>query len=255
MMSEVIDLHCHLLPGIDDGPTDMDGTLAMARAYAREGVTHVVATPHVSPDYPNTQAVIAATTAWTQDILACEGVGVVVLAGGELDPPHVADLAPDVLAGLQLGDSGTVLLECPLTQGAPFFEERVARVQRAGLRVLLAHPERSPIFQQDPGLLPRLVAGGALASVTASSFSGRFGRRARAYAEWTVAEQLIHDVASDAHNVDRRPPTLREPLESAGLGWAVDWLTTDAPAAILAGEILPARPVAPRARRFLGLRR
>lgn len=238
----MIDLHCHLLPGIDDGPGDLAATVALARALVADGTTRVVATPHVSPEYPNTSPVVAAEVTWVRDTLAKEGIALDVLAGGELDLAHVAELDEAELARFQLGESGTLLVECPLTRAAPFFEQRVAVLQRSGLRVLLAHPERSPVFQRDRGLLARLVAGGAMASLTASSFAGRFGRTARAYAEWALDEQLVHDVASDAHDVRGRPPAMRDPLETAGYGWAVDWLTLDAPAAILAGARLPARP-------------
>jgi protein-tyrosine phosphatase len=239
----VIDLHCHLLPGIDDGPADLAEMLGLARAFVAEGTQTVAATPHVSPHYPrNTAPVIGATRSWVRDVLAREAIALEVVAGAELDLPHVAELAADGLAALALGHGGTVLVECPLVQAAPFFEQRVARIQDAGLRVLLAHPERSPAFLRDQDLLERLVGAGALASVTASSFTGSFGRQARRFAEWALDAELVHDVASDAHNVDRRPPLLRTPLEASGHGWLADWLTHDVPAAILAGAELPPRP-------------
>jgi protein-tyrosine phosphatase len=250
----VIDLHCHLLPGIDDGPGDVAATVALARAFVAEGITTVAATPHVHPDFPNTGATIAAARAVATGALAAAGITLRVVRGAELDLLHVGELPADALAGLQLGDSGTLLIECPFAPAAPFFAERVARVREAGFRVLLAHPERSPAFLREQGLLERLVAGGAMASLTATSLSGRFGRTARRYAEWALEAGLVHDVATDAHDTVRRPPILRAPLEASGHGWAATWLTEEAPAAILAGAPLPARPARPR-RRWPSLRR
>jgi protein-tyrosine phosphatase len=246
MSGDVIDLHCHLLPGIDDGPGDLAAAVDLARAFVAEGVTVVAATPHVSPDHPNTYATIAATRSWVSDVLAKEAVALQVVPGAELDLLHVSELSSTELEALQLGTGGTLLIECPFSAAAPFFEERIARVQAAGLQVLLAHPERSPAFTREPQLLERLVGRGAMASLTASSFAGRFGKPAKKYAAWALDAGLVHDVASDAHNTGRRPPVLRSPLEEAGYGWAVPWLTQEAPAALLAGTPLPPRPRPPR---------
>jgi protein-tyrosine phosphatase len=111
--------------------------------------------------------------------------------------------------------------------------------------VLLAHPERSPLFLREPALLARLTDHGAYASLTGAAFSGRFGSTARDYATWALDEGLAHNAATDAHNVRGRAPVLRDALEGAGYGWAADWLTVDVPAALLAGEALPARPSRP----------
>jgi protein-tyrosine phosphatase len=251
----VIDLHCHLLPGIDDGPTDLAATVALGRALVAEGVTIVAATPHVHPSFPNEAAGIATARAAAVEALAAAGVALDVVRGAELDLVHVAGLDADRLAELQLGRrSGTLLVECPFAPAAPFFVEQIERLQGAGFRILLAHPERSPVFLRDEALLQRLVAGGALASVTATSLVGRFGRTAKRYAEWALDNELVHDVASDAHDTVKRPPILRAPLEEAGYGWAAGWLTQVAPAAILAGVALPPRPTRPR-RRWPSLRR
>jgi protein-tyrosine phosphatase len=102
------------------------------------------------------------------------------------------------------------------------------------------------LFLRDPALLARLVGDGALASVTGASLTGRFGTTARRFATWAIDEGLAHDVATDAHDSDRRPPVLREALLEAGYGWAADWLTIDVPDAILRGAPLPARPSSAR---------
>jgi protein-tyrosine phosphatase len=253
MCADVIDLHCHLLPGVDDGPRDLEAAVALGRALAAAGVTTVAATSHVHPEFPNTAETLGAARAEVTAALGDAGVALVVVQGGELDLLHVARADAATLAGLQLGESGTLLVECPFAAAAPFFAETLERFRRDGFRVLLAHPERSPAFLREPELLERLVADGALASLTASSLVGRFGRTAKRYAEWALDQGLVHDVASDAHNTDGRPPGMAEPVREAGYGWAEEWLTQTAPAAILAGAELPPRPARPGRR--LGLKR
>jgi protein-tyrosine phosphatase len=253
-MRGVIDLHCHLLPGIDDGPATSADAVALGRALVAAGVTRVVATPHVSPAHPNDAAGIHA--AWLALVMALgrAHVSLEVLEGAELDLLHV-QRDPAALGGLALGPSGPLLVECPLSAVMPQFEELVRRLHEQGHRVLLAHPERSPIFLREPELLRRLVAGGCLASLTGGSFAGRFGRTAQRYAAWAVDEELAHDVCSDAHDVVKRPPLLPELLEKAGYGWAAGWLTRAAPEAILAGTELPPRPTAPAAGGWARVRR
>jgi protein-tyrosine phosphatase len=240
----VIDLHCHLLPGIDDGPATTADALALARAFLAEGITCVAATPHVSPDHPNGAAVVGDAWSALVDELGRAQVPLEVVAGAELDLLHAVSLPEAELAGLTLGRDGALLVECPFAAVVPQFELLVGRLQDKGFRVVLAHPERSAAFLRDPELLRRLVRGGALASLTGASFAGRFGRTSRRYACWALDEGLAHDVATDAHDAVRRPPVMRGPLEEAGYGWAAEWLTVEVPAAVLAGEPLPARPAA-----------
>jgi protein-tyrosine phosphatase len=245
----VIDLHCHLLPGIDDGPATVDDAVALAEAMLAAGTTRAVATPHVDANYGNTPEIIHA--AWLALIgeLGRRRVALQVQTGAELDLLTAAALSPEVLGALALGRSGVLLIECPFSPLMPQFEALVGEVQAHDHPVLLAHPERSPVFQRDPDLLRRLVAGGAHASLTAASLAGQFGRTAARYARWALDEGLAHDVASDAHNTRRRPPVLRAPLQDAGYGWLADWLTSEAPSALLDGRDLPLRPPKPVARR------
>jgi protein-tyrosine phosphatase len=251
----VIDLHCHLVSGIDDGPATGAEAVALGEALVAAGVTRVVATPHVGPNYPNDAERIHA--AWLELVgaLARARVPLEVLTGAELDLLHAQGLDDEELGRLALGPDGPLLVECPFSAVMPQFEQLVARLHDMGHRVLLAHPERSPVFLREPELLRRLVAGGAMASLTGSSFAGRFGRTAQRYAAWAVDEGLAHDVSSDAHDTVRRPPVLAEALEQAGYGWTAGWLTRDAPAAILAGAELPPRPVAPASGSWARLRR
>jgi len=244
----MIDLHCHILPGVDDGPVNMDFSLAMARAAVSVGTETVVATPHIRSDYDLDPDGIDGRVEELADALRAAGIPLSVLAGGEVAAAKAHELDDSTLTKLCLGSSSCILIETPLSRDSLGFEESVAELRARGFVVLLAHPERSPIFQRDPERIRALVHGGALCSVTASSLPGLSGRTARRLALRLIREGLVHNVTSDAHDHLHRPPLgLRRVLEDAdhdvpGLGGQASWLTTDVPRALLADEELPPRP-------------
>jgi protein-tyrosine phosphatase len=240
----VIDLHCHILPGVDDGPETVQAAIALARGAQADGITTIAATPHVDWSHPELDADrITRAVQALQPRLDAAGVAVHVVGGGEVDVTRAADLGDAELRALALGGGPWLLLECPLTGGiAPGFAAAAHSLARRGHRLLLAHPERSPVFLHSPELLDELVSGGMLAQVTAGSLTGRFGRRVRDFALALVARGLIHVAASDGHG-EHRPATIASELTAAGIdpGLAT-WLGRDVPAALLAGRPLPARP-------------
>ena len=238
----MIDLHCHPLPGIDDGPRSTEQSLAMLRRACDAGIGTIVATPHVSAAYPRNRAgdVRAAATALQAEANTA-GIEVRVLAGAELELMQCEMLHTDELPGLRLGESPYTLIELPFTATARFAEMLLAMhhdVQPA----LIAHPERCRAFHEDSDLLGRLVDQGMLAQLTAASIAGSYGSTVQRCA-WKMIEQgLVHVIASDAHDAVSRPPLLREPLEAAGLADVIATLCEDNPAAILAGERPAAAP-------------
>jgi protein-tyrosine phosphatase len=151
-------------------------------------------------------------------------------------------MAPQELSPLALGGGPWLLVECPFTALATGFDIMLMRLQSHGHRIVLAHPERSPIFHRDPELLGAFARSGVLASITAGSLVGRFGGQVQRFALALAHEELVHNVASDAHNLTSRPPGMQTELRQAGLDPLADWLTCAVPAAILAGEEIPARP-------------
>jgi protein-tyrosine phosphatase len=254
----VIDLHCHLLPGVDDGPVDLEGALAMARAHVAVGVRRVAATPHVSWDIPTTAATVSEGVAGLRQALAREAIDLDVVTGAEIAMTRVPELDDDELGGLALNGGPWLLVESPLTPGASGFDQILHHLQVRGHRILLAHPERCPAFQRDPARLTALVHAGMLTSLTAGAFVGRFGTTVQRFSHKLAVEGLVHNVASDAHNTNRRAPGLRAELLEAGYGDHVEWWCESVPAALLSGEPVPAGPPPPRPpqrRRFGGLGR
>jgi protein-tyrosine phosphatase len=239
----VIDLHCHVLPGIDDGPTTIEGSLALARAAVAAGTRTLVATPHVSWRYANDSAVIAGAATELRERLDAEGIELELLTGAEIAMTRVGELDDGELTALRLAGGAWLLIEPPFTPVAAGLRETVLGLQNRGHRVLLAHPERCPAIHRDITLLEGLVAEGVLSSVTAGSLAGHFGEQVRRFALRLFERGLVHNVASDAHDHAKRAPGMTQEIARAGLGGLSGWLTTDVPQAILEGAAeVPERP-------------
>jgi protein-tyrosine phosphatase len=253
---KVIDLHSHVLPGIDDGPGDMDGSIALARAAVAAGTRLMAATPHVALQYPIVPGELAGHVAELHEALGRAGVPLEVVSGGELAPSGAVHITDDDLRAIALGGSSCILLECPFTNAAPVMPALVARLQRRGFRILLAHPERSPEFLRDRRELSDLVDGGAYVQVTAASLRGDFGRTVRRYSLDLLEAGLVHVVASDAHDASGRGPRVLEIVEEVvrrhGLSPALTELLTETAPRALLHDVAPPRPVAGRSRRRWG---
>jgi len=250
-MPGVIDLHSHILPGLDDGPSTMDGSLELARVAVAAGTATILATPHVNGDYGLGPERIGEAVTAVRAALAEAGIALEVLAGGEIAIWRLMDLDDPTLRRLALGGGPFLLVESPFSPVVGDFEPMVLDLQARGYRVLLAHPERCPAFQRDPARLERLIDAGAIAQVTAGSMAGAFGSTVQRFTVMLLRHGFVHVVASDAHDHVKRPPGLNAGfavLESAlpGLEGQREWMTELLPAAILSGEPPPERPPLPR---------
>ena len=246
----VIDLHSHILPGLDDGAGDSEMSLAMARVAVDDGIRTIVATPHVNDAYNVDLEAIGRLAGELNVLFARAEIPLAVLAGAELAMTRVADMTDVDLTAASLGSGSSVLIESPYAPTLAFLDELLFDLQVRGFRPVLAHPERCPAFQRDIDRLSQLVQRGVLCSVNAGSMAGMFGTRVRRFVLQLLREGLVHDVASDAHDPVRRPPALRLGFDRAnsdlpGLAMQLGWFTDAAPAAILAGEPLPPRPEPP----------
>jgi protein-tyrosine phosphatase len=240
----VIDLHCHVLPGIDDGPDTAADSVELARAAAAAGTSTIVATPHVSWRYDNDAATIARLVEEVNTAIAVAGIELNVVAGAEIAMTRAADLTPGDLSALAIGTSSWLLIECPFSTTVAGLDTLIWELQEQDHGIVLAHPERCPAFQRDVGMLESLVhGGGVLTSITAGSLVGHFGRTVRRFALSLFEAELVHNVASDAHDARGRRPGMAAELQQAGLEPLADWLTREVPGAILAGQEIPPRPL------------
>jgi protein-tyrosine phosphatase len=219
----LVDLHAHVLPGLDDGPADLDEALALLRAMAAESITMVVAGCHgLDGRYNATADGVLRQTELVNQALAAEGVGLTVLPGMELF------LSFDLLAALRggrvlgLNRSRYVLIELPAREMPHFTERAFFDLMIAGYRPILNHPERNRGIQRDPDRFYRLVDQGVGAMVTAASLLGRFGAEAQALAEEFLEEGAAAYVVSDAHDLAGRAPCLAEGLAAAKAWSKVD---------------------------------
>jgi protein-tyrosine phosphatase len=254
----VIDLHAHVLAGVDDGPATLDDALDVLRAMAADGVTAVAATPHVRDDFPTTPERMRAALAEVREAVAAAEIPVEVLPGGEVSVDRArAWMRGGGLEAFGLGGNPHYLLvEFPYHGWPLDLKDVLSGLAVTGMRPVLAHPERNPQVQARPQALASLVQAGALVQVTASSVTGAGGERARRTAAWLVEQGLVHLVASDAHELSLGRASLSSARASLGPELA-GWLTHDLPAAIVDDAPLPPRPAGglPRLRRRLALRR
>jgi protein-tyrosine phosphatase len=246
-------LHCHILPGIDDGPATMHESLDLAAQIAGAGVCTVVATPHVRPDHPDVVPhELADRCADLRRELEAAGIDLEVLPGGELDLMRALAADDETLRLTSLGQRGSLLLlETPYGPLSSLFEEQIFSLQLRGYALLLAHPERNVSFQKDRRRLGQLVRRGVMTQVTAESLvrSPRGSRSAR------LARDLVEHgqatvIASDLHGPAVYRTSLSDGVEAARelVGARADWMSADAPRAILAGEVLPPAPRRTRSR-------
>ncbi len=229
----MIDIHCHILHDIDDGPADLAGSLAMAHLAAADGTRVLVATPHVTLNPPSS-ALIAGRLAELNSAIAQAGIELRVLAGGD----NLYNLGAETLARYSINGGPYVLVEYPHTHlpaqaGASLFD-----ALSHGLTPIITHPERNPSVVQDPQLLIDLVERGALVQLTAESLTGGFGGSARSCARYLLKKGLVHFLASDGHSADWRPPVLSAGVKAAAklIGpEAARRLVVDNPARVIEG--------------------
>lgn len=256
----MIDTHAHVLPAVDDGPRSLEDALALAREASARGVRIITATPHARADHPRVRVEeIAGRCAFLEDQCRESGITLGVAPGAEVDLMWAAEADEKQLRLASLGQAGVyVLIETPYGPLPPAFEDRLFDyVTVHDMRVVLAHPERSPAFQKDPKRLAALVNRGVLVQVTAPSMLSRRRSRSRKLAMRLISEELAHVIASDAHGPGApRPPALDQAVQvAAGVNpRRAEWMVTAAPAALLRGEPLPPPPAEHRAlgRRLLG---
>ena len=246
----MIDLHCHILPGIDDGATDLSVSLDMARIFVEDGVSHVACTPHILPGvYHNSGPQIRQAVQQLQWALEDHGIPLRLVTGAD---NHVV---PDFVGGLRgghllsLGDTRYVLVEPPHHVPPPRLEDLFFNIMAAGFVPILTHPERLSWIRLQYDAIERLAHAGVWMQITAGSLAGGFGKNARYWAERMLDEGRVHILATDAHDTRKRPPNLSvgRDLAAARVGASeAEHLVTTRPRGVL-GNVAPSGLPAPAA--------
>jgi protein-tyrosine phosphatase len=237
----MIDIHLHILPGVDDGPETMQESLALAQTLTREGIHMAVATPHYNDVFPQRSAAeIRERVHEVQQELDRHGIPLRLFAGHEalIKPGLIEDIRAGYLS--TLNGSRYLLLELWNTTWLPVTERVIFELRALGIIPILAHPERYRAFQQDHHRLAALLQQGVLTQLTASSLVGLWGKTIQRSAETLLKKGLIHFIASDAHGVHKRPPCIVRGLQRARelLGQASVYQMTETwPAAIVNNEV------------------
>ncbi|MFA6204126.1 MAG: CpsB/CapC family capsule biosynthesis tyrosine phosphatase [Gallionella sp.] len=241
----MIDLHCHYLPGIDDGAASMAESLDLARASVADGITHAAMTPHIHPGrYENIRSTVVAATGQFRQALQQAGIPLQIYPAGEvrLSSDVIELLEQDELPFLgTLHGYRILLLEFPYGQ-LPVGTDKLARwLMAQKIRPLIAHPERNKVIMENIEKLRPFIDMGCLVQVTAASLTGGFGAAAQACAAALLERRWVSVVASDAHNLLHRGPVMTAARDFvAGLYGRelADELTLAMPAKILGVELV-----------------
>jgi protein-tyrosine phosphatase len=207
----MVDLHHHLLPALDDGSTDLETSVAMARMAANDGITHVVCTPHASSHWTFDPPLVASRLDQLRTVLQDESIPLILGSGCDFHLGY--DNIQDALAHptkYTINQKSYLLVELPNFGLAPNLGEAFYDLQHAGMIPILTHPERNPTLQRDLSRLAEWMRNGLLVQITTSSVLGQMGKKAQALANKLLADRWVHFLATDAHNLTTRPPRMRE---------------------------------------------
>jgi protein-tyrosine phosphatase len=244
----MVDIHCHILPGMDDGADTMETSVEMAEMAIAEGVTHVVATPHANGEYNFDPAVIRQRRAELQERV---GGRLQLMTGCDfhLSFENIQDLRLDP-AKYTINQKNYLLVEFADFSIPPGSDETLHQLQLLGVSPIITHPERNRLIRAKPEQLRRWLRQGSYVQITAQSLTGGFGERAQKQAEEWLEEDMVHFFASDAHNVDKRPLRLRAAYDLVAQKRGEEVaraLFFDNPLAAVEGRPLPYEPEPPEA--------
>lgn len=236
----MIDLHCHILPGLDDGPQTLEESLAMCRKAMEDGIRTMVAMPHtLNGVYLNDGTTILEAVADLSRVIRAEGLELEILPGADVyvDPCLLAMIREGRVMTIN-DNRKAVMLEFPEYFVPDVMCRFMGSLLEAGVLPVISHPERCDQFR-DRAVLREMVDLGALTQVTAMSITGEFGREIKACTRFFLEEGLVHVIASDAHSIPHRPPVLSTAVAEAAQILGEEHarsLVTENPRAIIEGH-------------------
>lgn len=239
----MIDIHCHILPGLDDGAESIEIACSMAEMAIADGITHVIATPHASSNY----AFVPELVKQRRDEIQSRFEGLLAIATGcdfHLSFENLQNIRQDA-ARFTLNQKSYLLVEFADYSIPPSLDHALHDLHLAGLHPIITHPERNPLIRAQPDRLFAWLRQGCYAQVTAQSLFGKFGRSAQEVTEDWLDIGAVHFLASDAHNVTSRPPRLREAFDYLAKTRGEDvarGLLVENPLAAFEGRALPYIP-------------
>jgi protein-tyrosine phosphatase len=240
---KMVDIHCHILPGLDDGAETFEISCAMAEMAIEDGVTHVIGTPHASQDHVFVPELVREL----RDELQSRFQGRLVLATGcdfHLSFENILDIRTNPTR-YTLNQKNYLLVEFADYSIPSSLDQALHEMQLAGLRPIITHPERNPLIRSQPERLYKWLRQGSYVQVTAQSLLGKFGKSAQEMAEHWLEAGAVHFVASDAHNITSRPLRLKaafDQLATARGANLAQALMVDNPLAAFEGRPLPYVP-------------
>ncbi len=253
----MIDIHCHILPSIDDGAKDINDSIEMAREAVKEGIHTIIATPHHrNGKYENRKLEIIEEVKKLNAILVKEDISLTILPGQEtrifgeyLENEEFVHILP-------LNHTQYVFIELPSSHVPRYTEKLLFDIQLKGLTPIIVHPERNQEMISHPDTLYNLVKKGALTQVTASSVAGYFGKKIKNFSLQLIEADLIHFISSDAHNVTSRGFKVTEAFDVIEKKYGVDMIyffTENAELLVDGKTAYREEPQRVRQKKFLGI--
>jgi protein-tyrosine phosphatase len=239
----MVDIHSHILPEVDDGARSWEMAIHMCQMAAQDGIEHMVATPHANHEYAYDRQAHGARLEELKGRIQ-QKIGLHLGCDFHFSYENLEDLSihPEKYT---IGQTPYLLVELSDFAVPPGISSKFQELLDWGLRPILTHPERNPLLQRTPERVLRWVEHGCIVQVTASAFTGRWGKRAQQMAEWLLRRDGVHVLATDAHSIDSRPPILSAGRDAAAelCGQeTADALVIANPQAIISGQPLPYYP-------------
>ncbi|OEH92136.1 tyrosine-protein phosphatase [Bacillus solimangrovi] len=254
----MIDIHCHILPGVDDGAVTIDDSIKMARAASEEGISKIIATPHhKNGKYNNLKIDIMEHVVQLNKVLEKNDINVKILPGQEIRLN--GELLSDYALGkiLTLNNTNKYLfIELPSNHVPRYTERLIFDIQLQNLIPIIVHPERNSQITENPNVLYEFVKNGALTQITASSLTGHFGKKVKQFTHKLIDANLTHFIASDAHNITSRTFNLRAAYENIEQIYGMDMrymFQENAQYLVNAEMVYKEPPERVKTKKFLGL--